>query len=266
MLFLLDHGVNPDKISWVVPNDAWFWDRYAIPLDEGNTADKVALMTDAIIDEKVKTSEEALVNLEDAGILMRLDKNILPTRYRAATISQAEITKLQKVKNIIRKGRIESIEPGKLVFQSGEEMSVDPKTIHVDCSANSTLFAPAKKVFDGKTINVQFILLPPPSLSANIIAAMELKYPEDEEKKNSVCHVLTAPQMPEDFAPNFHVNNLTNKAAIEELGLMWQRKRRSSSLYHVAFFDLIKLMYNGVKTQEALMKKLELLMEEKQKS
>ena len=23
-LYLLDHGVNPDTISWVIPNDSWY--------------------------------------------------------------------------------------------------------------------------------------------------------------------------------------------------------------------------------------------------
>ena len=48
-----------------------------------------------------------------------------------------------------------------------------------------------------------------PSISANIIAGMELKFPDDEEKKNSVCHVLKAPQMPQDFFTNFLTEGLT---------------------------------------------------------
>ena len=26
-LYLLDHGVSPDKVSWIIPNDAWFLNR-----------------------------------------------------------------------------------------------------------------------------------------------------------------------------------------------------------------------------------------------
>ena len=199
-----------------------------------------------------------------AGILMRLDKTILPTRYRAATVSHKEIKKLEQVKNIIRKGRIETIQPGKLIFKSVEEISIHPETIHIDCSVNTILFPPAKKVFDGNTINVQFILMPPPGQSANMIAAMELKYPKDEEKKNSVCHVLTPPQMPQDFFTNFYVNDLTNKAAIASLGLQWQRKRRACGLYHIKLFELIKIIYNAMKIEEDLGKKLAMLMKENQ--
>lgn len=261
VLFLLDHGMNPDKISWVVPNDAWFWERNAVRLDGGNLSEGVVKMMDPLIDENNKTVTEVLLALEENGILMRLDKTILPTRYRAATVNQEEVRKLRRVENIIRKGRIDSIEPGKLIFQSGEELPVDPKTLFVDCSANSTLFSPKKKVFDGKTINVQFIRMPPPSISANVIAAMELKFPNDEEKKNSVCNVLTPPQMPEDFFSNMYTDNVTNGAVMATLGFRWERQRRSSVLYHVQVFDLIKLIYKMGKKKELLMKKLELLME-----
>ena len=85
-------------------------------------------------------------------------------------------------------------------------MSTEPKTLYLDCSVNCTLFP--LKVLDGKTINVQFIQMPP-SISANIISGMELKFPDDEEKKNSVCHVLKAPQMPQDFFTNFLTEGLT---------------------------------------------------------
>ena len=34
VLHLLDHGVNPDKISWIVPNDSWFINRDLYKYDE----------------------------------------------------------------------------------------------------------------------------------------------------------------------------------------------------------------------------------------
>jgi len=262
VLFLLDHGLNPEKISWIIPNDSWFWDRYWGALDDGNMAKNIPRMMNAIIDEKCKTGEEGLLNLEEAGILTRLDKNILPTRYRAATVSEDELEKLNKVKNIIRKGRIERIEPGKLIFLSGEEMTIDSKTIYIDCSVNGTIFKPQKKVFDGELINIQFIMFPPPGISANIIAAMELMYPDDEEKKNSVCTVMKAPQMPEDFWTNFKVNNKTNKESIAALGFMWQRRRRASNLHHVQLFDLIKMILKMRTLQPAADKKVEFLIEQ----
>ena len=92
---------------------------------------------------------------------MRLDKNVLPTRFRFATMTQAEVEKLKKVNNIIRKGRISSIDTDKVKFESGEEMPLPEDTVVVDCARNSTKFPQDKKVFDGEKINLQFIMLPP---------------------------------------------------------------------------------------------------------
>ena len=255
VLFLLDNHVNPDKISWVVPNDCWFFERNFF-LPDGKMAEPIAKMFDAIIDEKAQTVTEALLALEKTGMLMRLEKDILPTRFRAATITKEEAGKLRLVNNIIRKGRIEKIGAKKIVFKSGEETVADPRTLYVDCSVNGTLFAPPKKVFDGRTINIQFIRAPPPGLSANIIAALELKFPDDEEKNNSVCFVMTPPQLPEDFFKMLQVDALTSQAAIKALGFWWERQRRSSSLHHMKFLELVKVIFAIKKRQQPLIKKI----------
>ena len=105
-----------------------------------------------------------LYRLEKNGIWMRLDKNIVPTRFRYATMTKAEVEKLKNVKNVIRKGRIASINTERVKFESGEEMNLPEDTVVVDCARNSTKFPQDKKVFDGDKINLQFIMLPPPGI------------------------------------------------------------------------------------------------------
>ena len=92
---------------------------------------------------------------------MRLDENILPTKWRGATVSEDEMQKLRRVKNVIRRGRISSIEETNIVFESGEEMNLPEGTLIVDCARNSTKWPQNKKVFDGDTINLQYLMLPP---------------------------------------------------------------------------------------------------------
>merc|ERR1719205_5504 len=92
-------------------------------------------------------------------------------------MTKAEVEKLKKVKNIIRKGRIASIDTDRVKFESGEEMNLPEDTVVVDCARNSTKFPQDKKVFDGDKINLQFIMLPPPGLSMTIPARVELKFP-----------------------------------------------------------------------------------------
>ena len=85
--------------------------------------------------------------------------------------------KIGRIKNIIRKGRIERIDLDTIVFKGGDKMATDSATLHVDCSAAGTLFPPVNKIFDSPNnkINLQMVQLPQPCTSGAIIAAMELR-------------------------------------------------------------------------------------------
>ena len=48
---------------------------------------------------------------------MRIDEKRIPTAFKCATVSTDELILLKKVKNIIRSGRIESLEKDKIVFK-----------------------------------------------------------------------------------------------------------------------------------------------------
>ena len=246
VLFLLDHGLDPAKICWVIPNDSWLFNRHAFAVEKGIMAEGFASFVDAVLG--AETGLEALHRLEAAGHLFRLDQSIEPTRFRAATVSKAELVKLAAVRNIVRRGRIARLEADRVVFQSGEEMLTGPTTLHVDCSTNSTLFyttETAKKVWDGDRINLQMIMLPPPGTSASVIAALELKFPMDEEKKNSTCSILVPPQMPFDIFSLFRTDGKTQKTMIPVLGFSFQFARRAFVFKHLRWTEFLKVMYIG---------------------
>ena len=107
---------------------------------------------------------------------MRLDKNIWPTKMRAATVSSKEMAKYRGIKNIVRHGRIERIERDKIIFVQGDTILTDTDTLHIDCSAAGTNFPPVKeKIFDGNRINLMMVQMPQPCTSGAMIAALENK-------------------------------------------------------------------------------------------
>ena len=56
-LYLLDHGVDPDKIAWIVPNDAWFFNRDKFAYDD----DVIAFFQeffDGLSDDRDKTWQD----------------------------------------------------------------------------------------------------------------------------------------------------------------------------------------------------------------
>ena len=93
--------------------------------------------------------------------MLRLDKTLLPSRNRFATLSTAEVDKLSDVKNVIRKGRLGAVTGSALVFLSGEKVGLKENTLVVDCSANGLKFKPKTKIFQGNKIVLQYILFPP---------------------------------------------------------------------------------------------------------
>ena len=48
---------------------------------------------------------------------MRIDEKRFPTAFKCATVSQEELVSLKKIKNVIRHGRVESLEKDKIVFK-----------------------------------------------------------------------------------------------------------------------------------------------------
>ena len=176
LLYLLDNGVDPEKIVWIVSNDCWYMSRDDF---EGGDAfkslHKIFPKFFGVILES-ENVDEVYQKSEAEGIFYRLDKNIWPTKMRAATVSSKEMKKCLTIKNIVRLGRIERIEKEQIVFKQGGTIPTDADTLHVDCSASGTNFPPVKeKIFDGNKINLMMVQMPQPCTSAAMIAALENK-------------------------------------------------------------------------------------------
>jgi hypothetical protein len=179
LLFLLDNNVSPEKIAWVVSNDCWYINRDLFGMngkeDHKNFIGKFPMINGALLASK--DINDAYKKSEEIGMFMRLDKNIWPTKMRAATVSRKEMEKISTVENIIRHGRIDRSESDKIIFQQGDTIPTDNETLHIDCSAAPwSKSAPVKKkIFDGNRIHLQAIQLPQPCTSAAMIGALELK-------------------------------------------------------------------------------------------
>ena len=174
VVHLLDNNVDPDKIAWIIPNDCWFFDR-----DPFTKTDLkyFTQMFPAIFGAQIEAKDinECYKRWEEIGFMNRLDKNVWPTKMRSATVSSEELKKMQRVRNIIRLGRIERIESDQIFFQNGDRIPTNTDTLHVDCTAAGTKFPPLKeKIYDGNQINLQMVLPNQPCTSGAKIASLEL--------------------------------------------------------------------------------------------
>ena len=135
--------------------------------------------------------------VEQAGIFVRIDESVRPTMFHGATISDPELAELRKVKNVIRMGRIQRIEPDQIIFDEGT-LPNDVDTLFVDCSACAVGNSEEAIVFEGDTIRLQTVRTVQPVFSAAFIAHIELTR-DSEEEKNRLCQVVPLPNHATDW-------------------------------------------------------------------
>jgi hypothetical protein len=212
-LWLLLNEVDPDRITWVMPRDSWLLDRASIqPGDLGG--DAISLFTDQLRMAAESDSVEDLFNrVEQAGSLLRFDDQVTPSMYRCATVTKPELEQLQRIKRIIRQGRVKSLEPGKMVLDEGV-VDLAPETLFVDCSADGLERRPVKPVFDGNQLTLQAVRTCQQVFSAAFIAHCELAFSEDAEK-NKICNPVPHPDNHIDFLRTTLANTIN--------GMVWSQ-------------------------------------------
>ena len=87
---------------------------------------------------------DACARLEKTGVFLRIDRDVWPTRMRAATVDRDELRRLGLLENIVRHGRVRRIEETRIVFENGAEVPTDGRTLHIDCSAPGASFKQVK--------------------------------------------------------------------------------------------------------------------------
>ncbi len=197
-LWLLENNVGPDRITWIVSRDAWLINRQNIqPAEEFFDTTFGAIANQFIAITEANSVQDIFDKLEEAGVLLRIDKTVRPTMFHGATVSPLELAALQKIKNIIRLGRVQRIEKNEIVLEKGT-IPRTPNQVHVDCSASAISNAAVKTVFEGDLITPQTVRSYQPVFSASFIAYVEANY-EDEDTKNKLCQVVPLPNHDTDW-------------------------------------------------------------------
>jgi len=255
LLYLLDHEVDPGQIYWIVSNDCWYFNRDMAEMK--NFYSSVTTQFNGLL--AAESLDKMYEIYEKAGIFMRVDKSIQPTKMRAATCSPREMEKIARITQIVRLGRIVKIDESEILFTSGDKIPTSPSTLHIDCSAAGTSFPPERRIFSGSTINLQMVQAPQPTLSGSVIAAIEIAFPDDDEKKNNICTPIPAFQNREDW-PRLMKDSMLNADKIGQvLGFRWLRSRRLNQMSHVSLLDLAWVKLYMLRNQAAILEKMDKL-------
>jgi hypothetical protein len=197
-LWLLGQGVAPERMTWVVPRDAWWMDRAKAQFSPqffeasvSNIADQMEALGAAA------TVDDLFLGLEACGAFLRLDPAVKPTMFHGATISRPELEQLQRIKTVVRLGRVLSVAPHAMVLQRGT-VPAAPGQIYVDCSASGFAVRPTVPVFGDKTITLQMLKSFQPTFSAALIGHIECSY-ADASTKNALATPVPPPRHAHDW-------------------------------------------------------------------
>lgn len=197
-LWLLRHGVDAGRLTWIKPRDSWLMDRATLqpgPSFIKRFRDNYGATLEAI--EAATSIEDLFDRLEAAGTLLRLDPSVRPRMYRCATVSEQEFEQLRRIEDVVRMGRVQRIEPTAIVLDEGSITS-SPSALYIDCTADGAPERPAVPVFDGDRMTLQAVRGCQQVFSAAFIAHVEFAY-QGDALKNELCPPIPHPDRDVDW-------------------------------------------------------------------
>ena len=198
VIWLLGNGVDPDKIRWIMPRDYWWMNRATYqPGDEffARLVESLANGVEALAGGV--SVDDVLARLEAFDEIRRIDRSVKPAGFHGGFVSDSEMEQLRRVRNVVRLGRVTRIEADQIVLERGA-VPTSREFLHVDCSATGIPALPAKPIFDGDRITLQWVRMLQPTFSWSLIGHVEATY-QDETEKNRICAPIAPPDQPKDW-------------------------------------------------------------------
>jgi hypothetical protein len=183
-VWLLQQGVDPDAICWVRPRDPWMLDRALIQPDPA-----IYLGVPATIFEQAAASrslDELFLRLEDAGVMMRLDRSVTPTMAKAPTLGTWELELLRSIEDVVRHGHVRHVGRGRLDMADGTSVRVADDAVVVHCAADGLKNPPLVPVWRPESITIQPVRAGFPCFGAAVTGYVEATRRDDAEK-NRLC-------------------------------------------------------------------------------
>ena len=161
--------------------------------------------------------------------------------FHLATVSPAEVEVLQRIRQVIRMGRVQNIAADHMLLDQGR-VAVAADTLFIDCTASAVEPRPMQPMFQGDRIVPQLVRLPQPAFSAALVAYVEAHY-EDDAQKNALCGTVPFPHTLEDY-PRALMANMRNQ-------FQWGQDKPLRKWIREARLDGFGKLIAGVDPQDA---------------
>jgi hypothetical protein len=196
IVWLLANGVQPDHIVWVRPRDPWMLNRAFVQPDPvvglRLAADTMASAADA------ESLDDLFLRLEAAGVMLRIDRNVIPRMAKTPTLGEWELDQLRTIENVVRLGHIRHVTRHEIVLDDGS-VPLAPGSLIVHCAASGLQYPPLVPVWSPDKIRLQTIRVGFPCFCAALAGYVEATRDDDRER-NRLCPPNTLPDNPSNWA------------------------------------------------------------------
>ena len=227
ILFLLDEGVSPDRIQWIVSNDSWLWDRASV--QPGVVLETLTAQVESIVN--ATNIDEVFLQLERQGSMCRIDTSCLPSKWRCATVDRRELAALREVEDVVRMGRVQRVGAGEIQLDDGTVDAVED-SLFIDCSANGLAKLEPQPLFSEGRVSLQSVFMCQQTFSAALIARLELLDISDE-RRNQICTAAPHPELKQDL-PSSLLTSTQNLINSNRHMPLWLRRSRLNAASHEA--------------------------------
>jgi hypothetical protein len=193
--WLLDRDTDPDAITWIRPQDSWILNRAFFQPGQSRTFAGIVMQLEAMVASD--SVEEVYERLEAEEVMVRTDRAVVPTMMKGGTVSLGELEQLRRIKNVIRLGHVERIEPDRIVLDGGS-IPTTPGHVHVHCAASGLSDNPPRVIFSDDTITLQLVTRVGLTLSGALQGYLESTGRSTDEK-NALCPPTVMPHTPFDY-------------------------------------------------------------------
>jgi hypothetical protein len=183
IVWLLRQGVQQERIVWVRPRDPWMLDRATVQPDPVVALSLSANIMDAAA--SADSIDDLFLRLEASGVMLRIDRTIVPTMAKAPTLGRWELALLRTIDRVIRLGHIKGVTSREIVLDRGA-VRLPPDCLVVHCAASGLANPPMVPVWSPEKIRLQTVRGGSPCFNAALAGYVEATRDDDRER-NRLC-------------------------------------------------------------------------------
>ena len=142
--------------------------------------------------------DDLFLRLEAAGVMLRIDRDVVPTMAKTPTLGEWELDLLRTIEDVVRLGHIRQVTRTEIELDHGT-VPLAPGSLVVHCAASGLAYPPLVPLWQPDAIRLQTIRVGFPTFCAALAGYVEATRDDDRER-NRICPPNTLPDHPANWA------------------------------------------------------------------